>query len=124
MSLQAYQKTLHTTDNPRNTEYRLFAEITRDLMEAAASGKRDRPLVEALDRNRSLWQTLAADCRDPDNKMPEQLRASIISLSIWVTKHSGAIMRAGEGVADLIEVNRIIMKGLSPQNPDGESATT
>ena len=119
MSLQAYKKTLQTTDNPRNTEYRLFAEITRDLMDAAASVRRDRPLVEALGRNRSLWQALASDCRDPGNKMSEQLRASIISLSIWVTKHSGAVMRSGEDVQDLIEVNRIIMKGLAPQNIDG-----
>ncbi len=119
MSLQAYKKTLQTTDNPRNTEYRLFAEITRDLMEAASSGKRDKPLVLALDRNRTLWQALASDCRDPGNKMSDQLRASIISLSIWVTKHSGAIMRAGEDVQDLIEVNRIIMKGLAAQNADG-----
>ena len=115
MSLQAYKKTLQTTDNPRNTEYRLFAEITRDLMDAASSGKRDKPLVEALDRNRTLWKTLASDCRDPGNKMPDQLRASIMSLSIWVIKHSGAVMRADEDVQDLIEVNRIIMKGLAPQ---------
>ena len=39
MSLNAYQRTLKTTESPRNTEYRLFAEITRDLMEAKRRGR-------------------------------------------------------------------------------------
>ncbi len=121
MSLKAYQKTLQTTDNPRNTEYRLFAQITRELMEAAKSGKRDRQLVEALDRNRTLWQVLANDCRHPDNKLPDELRASFISLSIWVTKHSSAVMRGEENVDDLIEINRTIMQGLAPQNTPGSA---
>ena len=56
---------------------------------------------------------LASDCKSPDNQLPEKTKASIISLSIWVMKHSSAIMRGDEKVEDLVEVNRIIMKGLN-----------
>jgi len=115
MSFQAYTKTIQATENSRSTEYRLFAEITSELMEAGRSGKKDAPLAEALNRNRQLWQALASDCRAQGNGLPEALRASIISLSIWVTKYSGQVLREEEDVQELVEVNRIIMKGLAPQ---------
>ena len=114
MSLNAYQRTLKTTENPRNTEYRLFAEITRDLLAAEQRGVIDAVLIEALDRNRKLWITLATDCADENNLLPKETRAAIISLSIWVQKYSRAVTRNGEDVAALIDVNRNIMKGLNP----------
>ncbi len=113
MSLQAYQNTIKTTASPRQTEYRLFAEITGELLQAMESGKRDASLVEALDRNKRLWMALAGDCRSPGNQLPDQTKASIISLSLWVGKHSSAVVRGEEKIDDLIEVNRIIMQGLN-----------
>ncbi len=114
MSLNAYQRTLKTTENPRNTEYRLFAEITRDLLAAQQRGGVDSGLVEAVDRNRKLWIALATDCADEKNLLPKETRAAIISLSIWVQKYSRAVIRSGEDVSALIDVNRNIMKGLNP----------
>lgn len=124
MSLQAYTRTIKTTENSRSTEYRLFAEITSELIEAGKSGKKDAPLAEALNRNRQMWQALANDCRSQGNGLPEALRASIISLSIWVTKFSGEVLRETESVQELIEVNRIIMKGLAPQQESDSSNTS
>ena len=124
MSLQAYTRTLETTENSRNTEYRLMAQITGELMEAAKSGKVDAPLAEALNRNRQLWQALANDCRGAGNGLADELRASIISLSIWVTKYSGQVLREGEDIKDLIEVNRIVMQGLQPKAPAAEPTSS
>ncbi len=124
MSLQAYQKTLATTEDPKSMEYRLFAQITGELIDAAKIGKKDRQLVEALDRNRQLWQALASDCRNPDNKLPDELRASIISLSIWVAKYSGAVLRHGEDVQDLVDINRTIMQGLEPKKAAGPATAS
>lgn len=114
MSLNAYQRTLKATESPRSTEYRLFAEITRDLIAAQQRGVVDAGLVEALDRNRRLWIALATDCADENNLLPKEARASIISLSIWVQKYSREVTRKGEDISDLIEINRNIMKGLKP----------
>lgn len=114
MSLNAYQRTLKSTESPRNTEYRLFAEITRDLMTAKQRGKVDAVLVEAVDRNRKLWLALATDCADENNLLPKETRAGIISLSIWVQKYSRDVIRKGEDITDLIDINRNIMKGLNP----------
>jgi len=116
MSLQAYQQAATRAENPRDMEYRLFAQVTRALMEAA---KLDRTevarRVDALDWNRRMWATLAADCANSKNGLPPQLRASFISLSIWVSKHTSLVIRNQEEFEPLIEINRMIMQGLASQ---------
>jgi flagellar protein FlaF len=113
MSLQAYQKAAEQAEGPKQTEYRLFGLVTRALMEAAAVDERDlKRRMRALHWNRRLWSAIAADCASPDNRLPENLRASIISLSIWVDKHTSDVMRKKAKIEPLIDVNRIIMQGL------------
>lgn len=115
MSLQAYQTAIARTEGPRSTEYRLFAQVTRALMEAAKADPADfRLRVDALDWNRRLWTVLGDDCSSPGNQLPPALRASIISLSIWVSRHTSAVLAGDDNdIEPLIEVNRLIMQGLS-----------
>ncbi len=116
MSLQAYQKASARAENPREMEYRLFGQVTRALMAAAEADVSDTATrIDALDWNRRLWSVLATDCADSANSLPVELRAQIISLSIWVNKHSSAVMRREEDFAPLIDVNRIMMQGLAGQ---------
>ena len=116
MSLQAYQKASARAENPREMEYRLFGQVTRALMAAAEADVSDTTTrIDALDWNRRLWSVLATDCADSANSLPVELRAQIISLSIWVNKHSSAVMRREEDFAPLIDVNRIMMQGLAGQ---------
>ena len=115
MSIQAYQTAAQKTESPRQTEYRAFAVATRGLIDAAALpateiGRRG----EALARNRRLWSILAADCAAEGNVLPQTLRAQIISLSMFVDRHSSAVMRQGASLDVLIEINRTIMQGLAP----------
>ncbi|WP_308910078.1 flagellar biosynthesis regulator FlaF [Pseudokordiimonas caeni] len=115
MSYQAYQKTQASAEKPSQTEYRLFAEVTRSLMDVRELTPPDTKLAAALDWNRRLWSVLATDCGAEGNQLPQQLRAAIISLSIWVSKHSSLVMRGREKVDDLININRTIMEGLAAQ---------
>ena len=113
MSLQAYQQAATRAETPRETEYRLFGQVTLALMEAAKCEPTDmRGRIDALDWNRRVWSVLGTACADPDNALPESLRAAIISLSIWVSKHTSAVIRRREEIEPLIEVNRMIMQGL------------
>lgn len=113
MSLQAYQQAATRAENPRETEYRLFAQVTLALMEAAKCDPTDiRGRIDALDWNRRMWSVLGTDCSDSENGLPPPLRASIISLSIWVAKHTSAVIRREEEIEPLIDVNRTIMQGL------------
>jgi len=114
MSLQAYQRTATSAESPRETEYRLFAQVTLALMEADKCDPMDiAGRVDALDWNRRVWNALGDDCSHPENGLPRELRASIISLSIWVAKHTSAVIRRQEEIQPLIDVNRLIMQGLA-----------
>ena len=116
MSLQAYQQAASRAESPRDSEYRLFGQVTLALMEAAKTDPSDIPArIDALDWNRNLWTTLLSDCSSPQNQLPPPLRASIISLAIWVGKHTSAVIRRGEDIQPLIDVNRLIMQGLQPK---------
>ena len=117
MSLQAYQQAATRAESPRDLEYRLFAQVTRALMEAALLDRSEiSRRADALDWNRRVWSTLGMECNRPDNLLPPQLRASIISLSIWVGKHTTLVIRNKEEIEPLIEINRMIMQGLSSQS--------
>lgn len=121
MSLQAYQRTAASSESPRDAEYRLFTQVTRALMDAAARDVSEiGARMEALDWNRRMWSALATDCAAPGNQLPPPLRASLISLSIWVGKHTSAVMRREEEIEPLVEINRMIMQGLAGK-PDGQA---
>ena len=123
MSLQAYRQASTQAESPRQTEYRLFAQVTLALMEAAKADPSDvTARIDALDWNRRVWTVLGDDCANPQNGLPAPLRASIISLSMWVNRHTSAVIRRQEHIEPLIDVNRMIMQGLSPNSTGAAAA--
>ncbi len=115
MSFQAYQQAAQRAESPRDTEYRLFGEVTRALIEAEGTDPTDfATRIKAIDWNRRLWSALATDCASDGNSLAPQVRASIISLNLWVIGHSSQVMRREEAFGPLIDVNRLIMQGLRP----------
>jgi flagellar protein FlaF len=118
MSLRAYQQASARAERPRESEYRLFGQVTRALIEASKAPATDlKTRINAIDWNRRLWGTLAADCCQPENQLPAPLRAQIVSLNSWVRRHSSLVMRGDEAFEPLIEINRIMMQGLEVKVP-------
>lgn len=114
MSLQAYQKASARSESPRDAEYRLFGQVTRALIHAAEADKNDiKTRIEALDWNRRVWSALAADCSTAENRLPVELKAQIISLSLWVSRHTSLVMQRQEEFEPLIDINKIMMQGLA-----------
>ena len=114
MSLQAYKTAAARAESPREMEYRLFGQVTRALMHAATVDQTDiKTRIDAIDWNRRLWSTLASACQDQDNAMALPMRAQIISLSLFVNRHSSEIMRGDEDFEPLIDINKMVMQGLS-----------
>lgn len=114
MAVKAYQQAAATSENPREAEYRLFGQVTRALMVADQAPKDDMAVrVDALDWNRRMWSALASDCAASENKLPQPVRAQIISLSLWVGRHTSAVIRNQEEIGPLVDINRIIMQGLA-----------
>ena len=124
MSYNAYQQTQNAAEQPRQTEYRLFAEVTRKLISANDRSELDTVTMEALDWNRRLWSTLSTDCGAEGNSLTPEIRAGIISLSIWVSKHTSLIMQGNEKIEDLISINKTIMEGLALQPGQTDSPST
>jgi len=113
MAVTAYQKAQRAAENPRNAEYRLFGQVTGALLDAQSAGAKGVSLIDAIDWNRRMWSTLAVDCMNDGNQLPKELRAQIISLSLWVTKYSSQVMQEGVSLEPLIDINRTIMQGLN-----------
>ena len=63
--------------------------------------------------NRRVWATLADDCAQPGNALPEATRAQIISLSLFVHRTTSQVMRRETDIDVLIDLNRTMMQGLS-----------
>ena len=97
----------------RDTEYKVFDRVTRALASSKDKDKQDTDYLEAIDSNRRLWQALETDLSSEQNLLPDDLKAKIISLAVWVDKHSTMVTRGEAKVEPLISVNEAIMKGLA-----------
>lgn len=113
MSHNAYKATQKAVSSPRQAEYLAFSEATRRLIEASQTTDDAKKVNEAIHANRMLWGTLSDDCSNPANGLPPATRASIISLAIWVSRYSSDAIRKRESLEPLIDINRMIMEGLS-----------
>ena len=106
----SYQTTQFRSNSPQEMEYQLIVDVTRDLEQSGAQG--GQAMINALFRNCQMWAAFASDCLDPDNGLPRDLRARIISLSLWCDRHSRDVRHGDAGVGPLIDVNRAIASGL------------
>lgn len=116
MSLNAYSQAAERAESPSSTEYRLFAQVTRALMQAQnAPTNAFSQVAEAVDWNRRVWNAMALDCAQDDNGLPESLRAGIISLALFIGRHSSVVVRDLSEMELLIDLNKTIMQGLLDQ---------
>ncbi len=111
MSLAKYKQTQATT-NPRQAEYRLFADITSVLLNVK-DGPRDEDFHNALQWNLRMWLAFQEDVSSDENQLPDELKAGIISLSIWMEKETFKALRGEVELDDIIEINRTVMAGLA-----------
>lgn len=116
MSLDAYRQTQSRSATPRSTEYRLMNQVTGELILAKEKGLRGSELMQALHHNREVWATFRILCTSPANQLPQHLRASIISLALWVERYTSDVIRQRDSIDALIVVNRAIMEGLATEN--------
>lgn len=110
----AYLAQVHSLRTPRAMEYDALARMTRALRMAEQSRQSDfARLAAAVHDNRRLWTIFAVDVADPANRLPETMRARILSLAEFTRQHSGRVLREGASVEPLIEINTALMRGLS-----------
>lgn len=113
MYINAYKSATLASEHPTQTEYRLFAEITRELELANEASTSNFDRVNAVFRNSQLWLALRMDLMSEDNNLNKDTKAGVISLAIWVAKYTTPAMKTGTDLRPLIDVNKQIMEGLS-----------
>lgn len=113
MSVNAYQKARRIVETPRATELRLMGQVTGEMISASAQGKSGAALIDCLHHNREVWATFSSLCAGPGNALPAQVRANIISLALWVDRHTSEVIGGRDTMTALIDVNRSVMEGLA-----------
>lgn len=129
MSVAAYKRTMRDTQAPRETERQIISRITASLALhagtydaaetvgarlAVLAGGLQLPLAE----NIRLWSALKADLSREENALAPELRAQLISLALFVERHTTQVLRGDAKVGSLVLVNRAIIEGLAGISPE------
>lgn len=114
MYSQAYQDVIEDDQQTARHSERVVIENTIELMEHSEAKSTDRVLrVKALHLTFQVWSYLIDDLSSPENAMPTELKASLISVGIFVLKHLDK-MRSDQQLTfqPIIEISETIKKGL------------
>jgi len=97
----------------RANERAVILHSIRLLERAEKAGPRSKEAVEALFFLRRLWEFLVTDLANPDNQLPEKLRADLISIGIGLLREAEAISKGGSSdFASLKAISQAIADGL------------
>ncbi|WP_313136260.1 flagellar biosynthesis regulator FlaF [Paracoccus jeotgali] len=109
-----YGVALDTVASARDAEARLLSRLTNRLAQAAETAARDPArFMAAIHDNERFWTTAATDLASDGNRLPEGLRAALISLAGFVVGHSSKLRMGTVSVDALLEVNRSTIRGLN-----------
>lgn len=102
--------------NNRADERRAFVRSIELLKLAQIKGCGSRESIEALFFATRLWTILLEDLAEEGNGFPDSLKASVISIGIWVLRRAEEIRQGKiDDFSALIEVSQSISNGLEAQ---------
>lgn len=124
--LQAYAQTQKSSMPPREVEAMAFTKAALMMEEAKGKLEDYDSYAAALKFNQLLWTIIQADIVDKANQLPPELKANILSLSIFVDKQTiKALADADAGhLEPLISINKNLAEGLltKPAGQNEEAA--
>ena len=100
----------------RKTELAAFEKATNGLIDNKEKGHNNQDFSDAIDLNCKLFNALEKDLGKKENQLPDDLKAKLISVAMWVERHSVLVKAGNAKVDSLIEVNQSIMTGLESQS--------
>lgn len=111
----AYKQTIRETETPRDLERRVISQITRELekLPPAPTPSLSHDDRDALARNQRMWGFLMFDVIEADNPLPDQLKAGIISLALFVDQHTPEVIAGRKTAEALVSINRNVMSGMA-----------
>ena len=115
----AYAQQQKRNLSPREVEAMAFTKAALMLEDAKKLTNNIAEFSKALRFNHLLWTIIQADLTDPENQLPPEIKANVMSLSIFVDKQTTKALRssAANDLDVLININRNLAAGLrtSPQ---------
>ena len=117
---QAYRSSQRLGSNARDTEAQALLEAARRL-DSATGSETDRDAYRAALRlNWRLWTIIQADVSSEGSPLPDEIRQNILSLSVFVDRHTVKALAepSNTKLRILVDINRNIAAGLMA-NVDG-----
>lgn len=99
--------------NNRRIERDALIKVIADMKSAYKTDVVNIDVIKACALMQQIWTIMLSEVMNDDNGLPIELRASIISIGIWIQKELTLII-AGESknINGIIEINQIIADGL------------
>ncbi len=112
--LRAYQQAQQANLSGRELEAMAFTRAALKLEDAKKLTDNPQEYGKALRFNHLLWTIIQADIVEPENKLPPEIKANIMSLSIFVDKQTAKALRTRDpaDLETLININRNLAAGL------------
>ena len=83
------------------------------LIAARAVGTDSMEAIEALHFMNRVWTSFVEDLGSPDNALPKELRANLISIGLWLLREAEEVRQGrSDNFEGLIEVSQIIRDGI------------
>jgi flagellar biosynthesis activator protein FlaF len=118
MYYQLYEEVAEEASNKiRDNERRAFRHSINLLLVAQKSGARSKECVEALFFLSRLWGVLLEDLASPENALPDQLRAKLISIGIWLLRYAEEVRTGKQSdLQPMIDISDSIQAGLATKS--------
>ncbi len=110
----SYAEVIDESPREMRARERQAMDCAIELLRAAQQkGPGTREVFEALFYLRRLWSIFLDDLNNPENELPQQLRAGLISIGIWINKEIERV-RTGKttDLTPMVEINEIVRDGL------------
>lgn len=105
------------SDSPRSAREREKAALqtaNAKLAAAKARGALTPEAFEATDFVKRLWTVFIADLSNDENGLPPDLRASLISIGLWIRREADLIDQGKSSNFDgIMDINQLIADGLT-----------
>lgn len=97
----------------RDRERQILARSVDLLQTAQAKGADSLEAIEALHFTNRVWTSLLQDLGSPENALPKELRANLISIGLWILREAEEVRQGrSTNFEGLIEVSQIIRDGI------------
>ncbi len=110
----SYAEIMEDDPNIARDRERQILERSIELLKVAK--ERDnygKDAIEAIFYTRRVWTRLVDDLKQPENELPVELKANLISIAIWILKECEQIRkRNSKNFQGIIDITTIIKDGL------------